>query len=139
MTTVMYMTITARIDQINGNEIVFQSPLRNDHASDELVSIEFVQYRWFVARQNGAIYFHDHVDALVRWGHGLFGALIAEPTGSTWHDQITGEEIRSGPIADIRLDLDYQVLPGLNGSFREFVIFMNEYRGSTQPRSEMRS
>jgi FtsP/CotA-like multicopper oxidase with cupredoxin domain len=115
---------TAKIETINGNEIVFSSPLRNAHSSDELVSIEFVQYRWFVARQNGAIYFHDHVDALNRWGHGLFGALIAEPTGATYRDSTTGEEIRSGPVADIHNT--GEVVPGLDGSFREYVLFMND-------------
>ena len=81
-----------------------------------------------MARQNGAIYFHDHVDALVRWGHGLFGALIAEPRGASYHDPQSGDEILSGPIADIRVDTNIspEVLPGLNGSFREFVLFMND-------------
>jgi FtsP/CotA-like multicopper oxidase with cupredoxin domain len=115
---------TAKIKEINGNEIVFAAPLRNAHGADELVSIEFVQYRWFVARQNGAIYFHDHVDALNRWGHGLFGALIAEPTGATYKDSRTGEEIRSGPVADIHNT--GEVVPGLEGSFREYVLFMND-------------
>ncbi len=117
---------TAVIEAISGNELIFRRPLRNDHVPGELVSNEFVRYRWYVARQNGAIYFHDHVDALNRWGHGLFGALIAEPTGSTYHDPKTGEEILSGPIADIRLDPNRGVLPGLEGSFREYVLFMND-------------
>jgi len=117
---------TAVIKEIGGSTLVFNRPLRNPHKAGELVSVEFVRYRWYVARQNGAIYFHDHVDALVRWGHGLFGAIIAEPTGSTWHHPRTGEEIRSGPMADIHVDPEYQVLPGLKGSFREFVLFMND-------------
>ena len=120
---------TARIAEINGNEIVFESPLANAHASDELVSIEFVRYRWYVARQNGAIYFHDHVDALGRWGHGLFGALIAEPTGARYMHPRSGDEIRSGPIADIHNT--GEVVPGLDGSFREFVLFMNDRKPIT--------
>lgn len=122
---------TAVIAGIDGNVITLTDPLLNSHTVDEQVSVEFVRYRWYVARQNGAIYFHDHVDALVRWGHGLFGALIAEPTGSTYHHPQTGEEIGSGPIADIHTG--GQVLPGLNGSFREYVLFMtddNPYTGS---------
>ncbi len=120
---------TAVIDGIFGNQIVFKEPLRNAHSAGEHVSVEFVRYRWYAARQNGAIYFHDHVDALNRWGRGLFGALIAEPAGATYHDPATGEEIRSGPIADIRTDRE--VLPGLVGSFREFVLFMNDRNPQT--------
>jgi len=115
---------TAVIAGVEGNTLILQQPLKNTHAIGERVSVEFVRYRWYVARQNGAIYFHDHVDALIRWGHGLFGALIAEPTGSTYHHPQTGEEIRSGPIADIHHE--GPVLPGLDGSFREFVLFMTD-------------
>ncbi len=115
---------TAEIAAIEDNVLTFSQPLKNDHAAGELVSVEFVRYRWFVARQNGAIYFHDHVDALVRWGHGLFGALIAEPTGAEYYHPATGEPLLSGPIADIHNE--GQVLPGLEGSFREYVLFMTD-------------
>ncbi len=114
----------AVIESIDGNTLNLAEPLMNNHSAGEDVSVEFVRYRWYVARQNGAIYFHDHVDALARWGHGLFGALIAEPTGATYHDPVTGEEILSGTQADIHVE--GQVVPGLDGSFREFVLFMND-------------
>ncbi len=113
---------TVRIAAIEGNELVLDAPLQNNHAVGEQVSAEFVRYRWYVARQNGAVYFHDHVDALRRWGRGLFGALIAEPTGATYHDPRSGEEIRSGTMADIHAP--GEVVPGLVGSFREFVLFL---------------
>ena len=122
---------TAVIADIDGNTLFFEQPLESSHATGERVSVEFVRYRWFVARQNGAIYFHDHVDALKRWGHGLFGALIAEPRNSTWHDPISGEPILSGTAADIRLPQDQEVLPGLEGSFREFVMFMTDHNPLT--------
>ena len=120
------VTETARIAEIEEDRLILEQSLRNSHKTGELITVEFVRYRWYVARQNGAIYFHDHVDALERWGHGLFGALIAEPTGSTWHHPETGEPLLSGTEADIRVDNDFQVLPGLLGSFREFVLFMND-------------
>ena len=120
---------TAEIAAIDDNTIVFKQTLANAHAVGEHLSVEFVRYRWYVARQNGAIYFHDHVDALNRWGRGLFGALIAEPRNATYHDPSTGEEILSGPIADIHTDR--QVLPGLDGSFREYVLFMNDRNPQT--------
>ncbi len=115
---------TATVRHASNRLLVFKDPLANRHVAGEMVSTEFVRYRYYVARQNGAIYFHDHVDALVRWGHGLFGALIAEPRGATYHDPRTGEEITSGPIADIRND--GESLPGLDGGFREFVLFMTD-------------
>jgi manganese oxidase len=34
--------------------------------------------------------------------HGLFGALLVEPKGSTWTDPATGAPVRSGAVADIR-------------------------------------
>jgi len=132
---------TAIIDEIEGNRLIFKDVLRNDHSAGELVSVEYVRYRWYVARQNGAIYFHDHVDALKRWGHGLFGALIAEPTGSSYHDPTTGDEIASGPIADIHVDTNItpEVLPGLNGSFREFVLFINDRNPYTRSSINLRA
>ncbi len=115
---------TAEIRDIRGHDLIFAELLQNNHAAGELISTEFVRYRWYVARQNGAIYFHDHVDALGRWGHGLFGALIAEPTGSVYRHPVSGRDVASGPVADILTDR--QVVPGLEGPFREFVLFMND-------------
>jgi len=116
---------TAEVRRALGDDLVLLAePLERAHAAGETISLEFVRYRWYVARQNGAIYFHDHVDALGRWGHGLFGALIAEPTGSSYHDPRAGSEIASGPIADIHNK--GEVVPGLTGSFREYVLFLND-------------
>ena len=115
---------TATIADIQGNELVLAQPLLNAHDAGELVSVEFVRYRWYVARQNGGVYFHDHVDALQGWPRGLFGALVAEPRDATFHDPQTGDELISGPIADIHTARE--VVPGLTGSFREFVLFLSE-------------
>ena len=87
---------------MSGDALIFDEPLRHAHAAGEIVSAEFVRYRWYPDVQFGTAYFHDHVDALHSWRHGLFGALIAEPPGSTYHHPHTGAELRSGPIADIR-------------------------------------
>ena len=54
------------------------------------MSTEFVRYRWYPDAQFGTAYFHDHVDALHSWQHGLFGGLIAEPPGSVYLDPRTG-------------------------------------------------
>ena len=62
---------------------------------------EFVQYEWYSDVDAGTVFFHDHVDGIHSWGHGLFAAHIIEPAGSTFHDPVTAATIRSGPIADI--------------------------------------
>ncbi len=128
---------TATVTGFEANTLILAEPLLNAHRQGELVSAEFVRYRWYVARQNGAIYFHDHVDALVRWGRGLFGALIAEPRDATYHDPRTGAEITSGPIADIHTERE--VVPGLDGSFREYVLFMTDRNPQTGSAINMRA
>lgn len=113
-----------RIVRVEGNSIVFESPLEHPHASGEIVSAEFVRYRWYPDVQFGTAYFHDHVDALVSWKHGLFGALIAEPPGSTYHDPFTGVRARSGNIVDVHTES--AISPDVTGSFRELVMFIQD-------------
>jgi len=79
-------------------------------------------YRWLVLEE-GINVFSDLGNTLSsELGtnvHGLFGALIVEPRGSTWTDPETGCEINSGVYADIHNPL----LP----SFREYAwIFHDE-------------
>ena len=113
-----------RIVEVSGRRIVFDEPLRHPHAAAEIVSTEFVRYRWYPDVQFGGAYFHDHVDALTSWKHGLFGALIAEPPGSSYHEPRTGAEVRSGTIVDIHTDS--VVSPDVTGSFRELVMFIQD-------------
>ena len=113
-----------RIATVESNRIVFESPLEHPHASGEIVSAEFVRYRWYPDVQFGTAYFHDHVDALVSWKHGLFGALIAEPPGSTYHDPFTGVSARSGAIVDVHTES--AISPDVTGSFRELVMFIQD-------------
>ena len=119
-----------RIESIVGDRLEFEQPLEYAHAAGEIVSVEFVRYRWYPDVQFGTASFHDHVDALTSWQHGLFGALIAEPPGSTYHDPFTGEERRSGPIVDVHTD--QVVSPDLPGSFRELVVFIQDNVRLTQ-------
>ena len=72
----------------------------------------------------GTAYFHDHVSALTSWKHGLFGALIAEPPGSTYHDPHTGVDVKSGLVVDVRTDA--RVSTDVVGSFRELVLFIQD-------------
>ncbi len=113
-----------RIKEITGELLIFDEPLKYPHAAGEIVSVEFVRYRWFPDVQFGTAYFHDHVDALTSWRHGLFGALISEPPGSTYYHPQTGAELRSGPIADIHTRA--RVSRDVIGNFRELVLFIQD-------------
>lgn len=113
-----------RIQAIEGNTIIFEEPLRYPHASGEIVSAEFLRQRWYPDVQFGTAYFHDHVSALTSWRHGLFGALIAEPPGSTYHHPHTGQEVKSGPVVDVHTGS--LVSADINGSFRELVLFLQD-------------
>ncbi len=113
-----------RIEAVQGDTLVFADPLENRHRKGEIVSAEFIRYRWYPDVQFGTAYFHDHVNSLTSWQHGLFGALIAEPPGSTYHDPHSGDEAVSGPIVDVRTE--QQVSKDLSGSFRELVLFIQD-------------
>ncbi|HEV8469806.1 MAG TPA: multicopper oxidase domain-containing protein [Candidatus Limnocylindria bacterium] len=114
----------ARVREIEENTLVLDRPLRFGHGEGEIVSTEFVRYRWYPDVQFGTAYFHDHVNAIDSWRHGLFGALIAEPPGSTYHDPRNGAELRSGTIADIHTSA--KVSADLTGSFRELAMFIQD-------------
>lgn len=113
-----------RIAAVEQARLVFDEPLEQPHGEGEYVSAEFVRYRWYPDVQFGTAYFHDHVHATSSWRHGLFGALIAEPPGATYHHPETGTELRSGPLADIRTAS--VVSPDIRGSFRELVMFIQD-------------
>jgi hypothetical protein len=115
--------VATKITAISGNTLTLSAPLQNAHASSERAGVEFVQYTWYSDVDDGTVFFHDHVDALHSWGHGLFGAHIIEPAGSTFHDPTTGAPIRSGPIADIYTTGSAGF--GEKGDFREFVLFQH--------------
>jgi manganese oxidase len=59
-------------------------------------------YRWWADQEFGTIFFHDHLFANHRQKHGLFGALLVEPAGSTfWHPLEADRRIVSGAQAMI--------------------------------------
>lgn len=65
------------------------------------------------------VFFHDHLYANAHQQHGLFGALIIEPPGSTYHDPKTGKTINSGTQAIIKA-------PGMP-DFREFALAVHDF------------
>ncbi len=119
-----------QIASIKGNTLEFTEPLTYAHDKGEFVSTEFVRYRWYADSDFGITYWHDHVYGLTSWGHGLFGSTIIEPKGSTYHDPVTGEPVRSGNIVDIRTN--EAVSSQVTGSFREFVLQIQD----SNPRTE---
>jgi hypothetical protein len=121
---------TARIAAVSGDTLTLDAPLQFAHGADEIVSTEFVRYRWYPDVQFGTAYFHDHVDALHSWAHGLFGALVAEPPGSTYHDPRSGAAVESGPIVDVHTL--GRVSADVVGSFRELVSFLQDGNPRTQ-------
>ncbi|RME44148.1 MAG: hypothetical protein D6791_13805, partial [Chloroflexi bacterium] len=122
-----------RIDSIAGNVVTLDQPLNLDHPAGQAVGVEFVRYAWYSDVDTGTVFWHDHVD-FKNWDHGLFGAHIIEPRGSSYHDPATGAEVRSGTIVDIYVDPSQKdpddphsgsVGFGVNGSFREFMLFLH--------------
>ncbi|MGA8979089.1 MAG: multicopper oxidase domain-containing protein [Pedococcus sp.] len=111
----------ASIDRAT-NTATLVEPLANSHAVGENVGSEFIQYRWYPDVVLDNIFWHDHVDGIHGWGHGLVGQLIVEPAGSTYHDPATGKEVDSGTLVDIHTS--QAVAPGwVGGSFRELALW----------------
>ncbi|MDP8969744.1 MAG: multicopper oxidase domain-containing protein [Actinomycetota bacterium] len=125
----------ARVQAVDGAVLHLAEPLRFEHDTGEWVSSEFVRYRWYPDVQFGTAYFHDHVDALSTWRHGLFGALVAEPPGATWTDPVTGQPLASGPIADVHTD--QPVGHDVAGSFRELLLFTQDDNPLTRVRRSL--
>ena len=115
-----------KITAISGNTLTFDRGLSSAHAAGEALSVEFTQYRWYSDVDSGTVFWHDHVDGIQSWAHGLFGAHIIEPRGSTYHDPRTGAEVRSGTIVDIHTS--NLVGGGVRSSFREYMIFLSNGR-----------
>ncbi|MDQ1668881.1 MAG: hypothetical protein QOE40_942, partial [Actinomycetota bacterium] len=102
------------------------NPQTGAHKAGESAGIEFIQYEWYADVLLDNIFWHDHVDGIHGWGHGLVGQLVVEPAGSTYHDPKSGAQVDSGTIADIRVDtsnpLYTPVAKGVN-SFRELALW----------------
>ncbi|MBA2176082.1 multicopper oxidase domain-containing protein [Halobacillus locisalis] len=75
-------------------------------------------YRWFVDSAHGACGLWDMADIRNHKSQGAFGAFIAEPRGSTYHDPYSLCQIKTGARAVIRNPF----LPDI----REFVLIMHD-------------
>ena len=76
-------------------------------------------YRWWADQEFGTIFFHDHLFANYRQKHGLFGALLVEPIGARFYDNVTNRPIVSGPQAIVVRPDGYK--------FREFCIGIGDF------------
>ncbi len=102
------------------------NPITGVHAQGESAGIEFIQYEWYADVLLDNIFWHDHVDGIHGWGHGLVGQLVVEPSGSTYHDPVTGAKVDSGTIVDVRVNpSDAAYVPVAKGvkSFREMALW----------------
>jgi hypothetical protein len=114
----------ARIKDIKGDQITFFKPLKQNHPAGDIVSPEFVRYRWWVDVDLGTVFWHDHAFGATTWPHGGFGVTIVEPFGSTYHSPKDGKLVWSGPIADIHSN--EPIGAGVSGSFRELMVSIHD-------------
>ena len=118
-------TVTA-VDPAS-NTVTLDQPLAKAHAAGEPTGTEFVQYRWFSDMDSGTVFWHDHVDGITSWAHGLFGAHIIEPAGSVYLDPTDhSRQVRSGNQVDIVTSGSAGF--GEQGSFREFMLYLSNGR-----------
>lgn len=113
-----------QVASVQGRTLHLAAPLVTDHPAGEPTTTEFVRYRWYPDAQTGTTYFHDHVDALSSWRHGLFGALVVEPPDATWTDPSTGVPVTSGALADVTTRGAVGI--DTHGSFRELVALLQD-------------
>lgn len=75
--------------------------------------------RFFADEELRTVFFHDHLFANSHQQHGMFGAIIIEEAGATFHNIRDGKELRFGTKAVIRRR---------DGtSFREFALFVHDF------------
>lgn len=75
--------------------------------------------RFFANTELRTVFFHDHLFANAHQLHGMFGALIIEEAGATFHNVRNGKELKSGTQA---------VIKRRDGtSFREFALFVHDF------------
>lgn len=75
--------------------------------------------RFFANEELRTVFFHDHLFANAHQLHGVFGALVIEEAGATFHDIRNGEELKFGTQAVIRRRD--------GSSFREFALFVHDF------------
>ena len=75
--------------------------------------------RFFADTELRTVFFHDHLFANSHQQHGVFGALLIEEAGATFHNIRTGKELKYGTKAVIRRKD--------GSSFRKFALFVHDF------------
>ena len=75
--------------------------------------------RYYANKELNACFFHDHFNPNSHQQHGLFGSLIIEPKGSTYHNPKTGKKIKYGTKAVIKTPSGRR--------FREYALFVHDF------------
>jgi manganese oxidase len=127
----------ASIDAV-ASTVTLTEALDKAHATGAWAGDEFVQYRWYPDVVLDNIFFHDHVDGIHNWGHGLVGQFIVEPPGSQYLDPKTGQPVDSGTYVTIKTSSP--LAPGLvDGSFRELALWTIDDNPITDSTLNLRS
>ncbi|WP_223285039.1 multicopper oxidase domain-containing protein [Hymenobacter qilianensis] len=93
-----------------------------NYMSGPVVGMKMV-YRWWLDQEFGTIFFHDHLFANYRQKHGLFGALLVEPTDARFFHHVQGYEIVSGLQAIVTLREEFEG----RRAFREFCLGIADF------------
>ena len=81
---------------------------------------KYAKFSWYVdpKLEGSAVNLVDFGDRRGHRHHGLFGALLVEPKGSTWLDPSTGKPVLSGAVSDVR----WTDAAGVARAYREQVL-----------------
>ncbi len=106
-------------------KLTLNAALTSAHPGGQFAGTEFIQYRWYPDVVLDNVFWHDHVDGIHGWGHGLVGQLIVEPRGSLWLDPTTNLPVDSGTFVNIVPGPASEPFdPGVvDGAFRELVLW----------------
>jgi len=124
-----------KVTAVTPTSVTLDQALAKAHAAGESTGVEFVQYRWYSDVDSGTVFWHDHVDGVHSWAHGLFGAHIIEPKGSTYLDPATLQPVDSGANVVIKPGIGasavgVDILAGK--SFREYMVWLHNGRHTPQ-------
>lgn len=94
-----------------------------------------IVFRDFVQDDVRTNSFHDHLFPNVHQDSGLFGGGTVHPPGCTFHDPVTGREVRVGTIVDVRCEetVDYHGKITDGKDYRNASMFIEDQVPMFQP------
>ncbi|HUR69118.1 MAG TPA: hypothetical protein VM370_07710, partial [Candidatus Thermoplasmatota archaeon] len=110
----------------NATKTITIQGIHQVHNVGEFLGYEFVRYQWYPDVELGTVYFHDHVNGIDTWRHGLFGSLVIEPTGSRWLDpKRLNDNVPDSPTAHVVDIVPDGSVPGQK-AYREAVLHFQD-------------